>query len=145
MVSQDCARAYRANSVLTASPGQLVLMMYDGVLRALALAREGFARPPEDYRRIETINQQLIKAQAIINELQDTLNLEAGGEFAATLKRLYEYYNRRLTEANLRKQVEPVLEVERLIGELRGAWAEMLRNQDHGAVVRPGPGARHVA
>jgi len=111
MVPQDCARAYRANAVMTASPGQLVLMLYDGALRALAMARDGFSRPVDDYRRIELINQQLIKAQNIINELQDTLNLEAGGEFAATLQRLYDYYNRRLSEANLRKQVEPVIEV----------------------------------
>lgn len=144
MVAQDCARAYRANSVLTASPGQLVLMMYDGALRALAQVREAFARPPEDFRRIEVINQQLIKAQSIIHELQDTLNLEAGGEFAHTLQRLYDYYDRRLTEANLRKQVDPVFEVERLLGELRSAWAEMLRNQDSGtATLRTG--TRHVA
>ncbi|MFI5336189.1 MAG: flagellar export chaperone FliS [Opitutales bacterium] len=146
MVAQDCARAYRSNSVMTASPGQLVLMMYDGALKALGQAREAFNRPPDDFRRIEIINGHLIKAQHIIYELQDTLNLEAGGEFAATLQRLYDYYNRRLNEANLRKQVEPVLEVERLLGELRGAWAEMLRNQDSNLTpVRLGPGARHVA
>jgi len=129
MVAQDCARTYRANSVLTASPGQLVLMLYDGALRALAISREAFARPPEDFSRIATINQQLLKAQNIIGELQDTLNLQAGGEFARTMHRLYDYYNRRLIEANLRKQVEPVIEVERLLGEVRNAWADMLRNQ----------------
>ena len=146
MVAQDCARAYRTSSVLTASPGQLVLMMYDGALKALAQAREGFARPEEDFRRIEVIHSQLVKAQNILAELQGTLNLEAGGDFAATLQRLYEYYIRRLVEANLRKQVEPVVEVERLLGELRGAWAEMLRNQDPAQTPsRLSPGARHVA
>jgi len=131
MVAQDYARTYRSNSVLTASPGQLVLMLYDGALRALALAREAFARPSADLRRLEAINQQLIKAQQIINQLQGTLNLDAGdGKFAREMQRLYDYYSRRLMEANLRKRVEPVIEVERLLGEVRSAWAEMLRRHD---------------
>lgn len=146
MYQKDCARAYRSSTVLTASPGQLVLMMYDGALKALGQAREAFARPEDDIRRIEIINSQLIKAQNIIGELQDTLNLEAGGEFAATLRRLYDYYNRRLVEANLRKQAEPIIEVERLLGELRGAWAEMLRNQDASTTAPAlASGTRHVA
>jgi flagellar protein FliS len=130
MVVQDYARTYRANSVLTASPGQLVLMLYDGALKAMAIAREAFDRPPEDARRIEVINSQLLKAQNIIRELQGTLNHDAGGDFARTMERLYDYYLRRLTEANLRKQVEPVVEVERLLREVRDAWAEMLRKQE---------------
>ena len=130
MVAHDYARTYRANSVLTASPGQLVLMLFDGALKSMNVAREAFARPPEDVRRIEVINTQLIKAQNIIRELQGTLNHDAGGDFSRTMERLYDYYLRRLTDANLRKQVEPVIEVERLLREVRDAWAEMLRKQD---------------
>lgn len=132
MVAQDYARTYRSNSVLTASPGQLVLMLYDGALKRLAIARDAFSHGDEDLRRIETINSSLLKAQAIISELQGTLNHEAGGEFATTMHRLYDYFNRRLFEANLRKQVEPVIEVERLLGEVRNAWAEMLLKQEPG-------------
>lgn len=130
MLASGYARTYRTNAVLTASPGQLVLMLYDGALKALALAREAFTMPPEETRRIQLINEQLLKAQAILNELQSGLNLEAGGEFASTMHRLYDYHNRRLLEANLRKQVEPVVEVERLVRELRDAWAQMLTKQE---------------
>lgn len=133
MVAQDYARTYRANSVLTASPGQLVLMLYDGALRSLALAREGFSRPERDTRRIEVINAQLLKAQNIILELQSTLNHEAGGEFARTMDQLYDYYARRLWEANIHKKEEPVIEVERMLRELRDGWAEMLCKHDPGA------------
>lgn len=129
MLAQGYARTYRTNAVLTASPGQLVLMLYDGALRALALSREGFARSEEDASRIQVINQQLLKAQAILSELQAGLNFEAGGEMATTLNSLYDYYNRRLFEANMRKQEAPVIEVERLLGELRAGWAEMLSKQ----------------
>lgn len=127
MVAQDYARTYRANAVLTASPGQLVLMLYDGALRALHLAAEAFARPTEDTRRLEEINKQLLKAQAIISELQATLNFNAGdGKLAEEMGRLYEYYNHRLLQANLRKDPAPVAEVERLLREIRDSWAEML-------------------
>ena len=134
MLAQSYVRTYRANAVLTASPGQLVLMLYDGALKALALAREAFTQPAEDPRRIAVINQHLLKAQAILIELQDGLNLEAGGEFARTLHRLYDYHNRRLFEANLRKQVEPVIEVERLVRELREAWAQMLTQHEDATI-----------
>ncbi len=133
MVATGYARTYRANAILTASPGQLVLMLYDGALKAIALAREAFDNPG-DPKRIETINTQLLKAQAIISELQNGLNLEVGGEFARTMHRLYDYHNRRLLEANIRKQVEPVVEVERLVRELRDAWAQMLSQQDGGSI-----------
>lgn len=136
MVATGYARTYRANAVLTASPGQLVLMLYDGALKALGLAREGFAQPLEEPKRIELINTQLLKAQAIISELQSGLNLDVGGDFARTMHRLYDYHNRRLFEANLRKQVEPVIEVERLVRELRDAWAQMLAQQDTTGVER---------
>lgn len=129
MLAQGYARTYRANAILTASPGQLVLMLYDGALKALNQAKQAFADSPDNPRRIETINAQLQKAQAILAELQGGLNLEAGGEFARTMHRLYDYHNRRLLEANLRKQIEPVLEVERLVRELRDAWAQMLSQQ----------------
>src|SRR4051812_4407211 len=112
MVANGYARTYRVNAVLTASPGQLVLMLYDGALKALAIARDAFERPADDMRRIETINTQLLKAQAILHELQDGLDMKIGGEFATTMHRLYDYHCRRLFEANFRKQVEPVIEVE---------------------------------
>jgi flagellar protein FliS len=135
MLAQGYARTYRANAVLTASPGQLVLMLYDGALACLARAREALERPAHDARRIEVINQQLLKAQAILAELQSGLNHEAGGEIAVTLDRLYSYYTRRLFEANMKKQVEPVIEVERLLGDLRSGWAEMLAKQTSGPVI----------
>lgn len=142
MYAQDYARAYRANSILTASPGQLVLMLFDGALNALAIARTACDDPNGDPRRFEVINTQLVKAQKIIAELQGTLNLEAGGEFARTMYRLYDYYDRRLVEANMKKQSAPIAEVERLLGEVRTAWAEMLRDKDKAA---PAPALHQVA
>jgi flagellar secretion chaperone FliS len=131
MVAQHYARTYRANAVLTASPGQLVLMLFDGALKSLALARAALAAPEDDFRRYAVANEQLLKAQQIIGELQDSLNMDAGdGALAREMFRLYDYYNRRLFEANLRKQPEPVVEVEKLLTELRAVCAEMLAKSD---------------
>lgn len=124
------ARAYQAQAVLTASPGQLVLMLFDGALRFLGQAQEAFASAEPGPRRIERINQSLVRAQNILVELQSTLNLEAGGDYARNLDRLYDYYLRRLLEANLKKSVEPVNEVEGLLRQLRDGWSEMLRKEE---------------
>lgn len=134
MVAPGYARAYQAQAVLTASPGQLILMLYDGALRFLGHARDALQSTDENARRIETINTNLLKAQNIIAELQSCLNHEAGGDHAANLDRLYDYYLRRLLEANMRKKVEPVIEVEKLVRDLRDGWAEMLRTQDAGGM-----------
>jgi flagellar protein FliS len=127
---RDYARVYRENAILTASPGQLVLMLFDGAARSMALAHAAFDRPKSDIRRFEVINRELLKAQAIFVELRGTLNHDAGGEFAKTMERLYSYYIRRLKEANLRKQREPLAEVEQLFRVVRDAWAEMLKTHD---------------
>lgn len=129
MVAHDCARAYRSNAILTASPGQLVLMLYDGALNAMAAARAALDRPASDTGKYEAVNRQITKARKILSELQGRLSYDASPEFAGTMYRLYDYYNRRLLEANLRKQKEPISEVEDLLRQIRDAWAEMLVKQ----------------
>ena len=125
------ARAYQTQSILTASPGQLVLLMYDGALRFMAQARAGFALPEENPRRIETIHTALLRAQAILSELRANLDMEAGGDIATNLDRLYDYHIRRLFECNMRKDEAPLIEVEGLVRTLRDAWAEMLRSNEN--------------
>jgi flagellar protein FliS len=141
MVAKGYAQAYRAAAVLTASPGQLVLMLFDGALKSMAMARNAFSRPPSDFQRIEAIHRNLTKAQSILAELQGGLNMKEGGEFAETMHRLYNYHMRRLFEANIRKDEQPVIEVEGLVRELRDAWAEMLSKRD----ATMGAGSRVVA
>ena len=135
LAAQGYARAYQAQSVLTASPGQLILMLYDGALRNLGHARDALESPEETPRRIERINTHLLKAQDILTELKSCLNFEAG-DHATNLDRLYDYYLRRLFEANLKKTVKPVIEVEELLRHLRDGWAEMLRSQDGSGSVK---------
>lgn len=130
MAAYGYAQAYRDTAVLTASPGQLVLMLYDGALKSMGIAKAALERPKSDFRRIEVINSHLIKAHRILAELQGNLNMAEGGEVARNLHGLYGYHMRRLFEANMKKSAGPLIEVEGLVRELRDAWAEMLSKRE---------------
>lgn len=122
------ARIYQTQAVLTTNPGTLVLMLYDGVIRFLGQAIDAHSLPDETLR-IQRMHTGILKAQNILVELRANLDFNAGGDYARNLDRLYDYHLRRLLEANIRKSVEPLEEVSRLVGELRSGWAEMLMKQ----------------
>lgn len=130
-------KSYRQVTTLTASPGQLVLMLYEGALLALERSLPGFSYTDPAEANM-TIHNNLQRAQEIIRELNCSLNVEQGGEFAATLRRLYDYFDRRLRESNVMKQPAGVVEVIRHLNELRDAWATMLQNQNTQTEAVPG-------
>ena len=144
MVANGYARTYQTQAIMTASPGQLVLLLYDGALRFLSLAHVALEAGNNDLTRFEVTNRNLQRAQNIIAELKGTLNHDAGGAVAANLDRLYDYFNRRLIQANFKKELAPVVEVEGLLRELRDAWAEMLQRTG-GGVRAPTGEMRNVA
>lgn len=118
-------QSYRQVATKTATPGQLVLMLFDGALRFLDKALVGFdLDDPLDSNL--AINNNILKAQEILRELNMSLNMELGGEFAATMRRLYNYYDLQLSHSNLQKDPAGVQLVIRLLSVIRGAWAEML-------------------
>lgn len=119
------ARSYKSAAVTTAPPGQLVLMLFDGSLRFLAAARYGFDIDNVTQRN-EQIHNNLVRTQKILCELQCSLDLRAGGEFAKTMWALYDFMRDQLQRANLKKEREPIGVVEKIVGELRDAWAQML-------------------
>jgi flagellar protein FliS len=127
MFSQTKAwQSYRQVATQTASPGQLVLLLYNGIIRFLEQARIGFALDdPKEFN--ETINNNLQRAQAIINELNQSLNLAEGGDFAQRMRGLYDYFDRRLQESNMAKTDPGIIEVLKHVTVLRDAWAEMLQ------------------
>lgn len=128
--------SYRQIATQTAPPGQLILMLYDGAIRFLERALAGFScdDPAESNM---AVHNNLRRAQDIIRELNASLNMEQGGEFAATLRRLYDYFDRRLWESNLQKRREGVDEVVRHLTVLREAWATMLNGQGMPAENNP--------
>ena len=121
-------RSYRQIATLTAPPGQIVLMLYDGAIRFLERALPGFSMEDPCEANMQ-IHNNLRRAQDILRELNYALNMEQGGECAGTLRSLYEYFDRRLVESNVQKKPDGVREVIRHLSELRDAWATMLSNQ----------------
>ena len=118
-------QSYRQVATQTATPGQLVLMLFDGAIRFLDRALGGFElEDPADFNA--TVNNNIIRAQDIIRELDHSLNLEVGGEFAQTMRRLYRYFDEQLGQSNMRKEPDGIRLVIRLISTLRDAWAEMM-------------------
>ena len=123
---------YKTAAVMTASPGQLVVMMYDGVLKFVSIARAGCALPEGDPERLKMVQNGVGRSLAIIDELRSTLDKEKGGEYAENLERLYDYYSRRLLKAQVSFDDAPLAEVEKLVGTLRDGWAQMLVAQAQG-------------
>ena len=130
-------KSYRQIATLTAPPGQIVLMLYEGAIRSLERALPGFAMDDPAQANMQ-VHNNLQRAQDILRELNYSLNMEQGGECATTLRSLYEYFDRRLLESNRQKQPHGVKEVIVHLTELRDAWATMLSNlslQPNGSLV----------
>jgi flagellar secretion chaperone FliS len=114
---------YRQVATQTADPVELVVMLYRGAINFLGAAERAIHAG-----QAPAAHQGLMRSQAIVAELMGTLNLDAG-EVATDLRRLYDYMQQRLIEANLRKDQEPVAEVRGMLIDLLGAWEELARTQ----------------
>jgi len=112
-------QAYRESSVLTASPEQLVVMLYDGALRFLRQTEVAFGEGAWQHG-----GERMARAEAIIDELLATLNLGAG-ELAHRLQAIYVFCKTHLIEARLQRDSAKVRAVIRLLDDLRDAWAQI--------------------
>ena len=121
-LAYQAVSAYRQTEVQSRTPLELVVMLYDGALRFVGLAREAI-----DRRDIPARRDAISRTLAIISELQSTLDMEKGGVISERLDSLYEYINGRLLEASSRQDARPVDEVARLLTTLRDSWAEAAR------------------
>ena len=126
--SNLASKSYKTASISTVSPGKLILMLYDGALKFMYEAELGF-NETHFIRRNETVNNNLIKAQKIINELQSSLDLSVEGDLPKTLNDLYDFCFNRLEVANIQKNQAAIKDAYEVISDLRTAWAEMLQKQ----------------
>ncbi len=120
------AAQYETQRVMTASPMELVLMLYDNAIRHLSAALE--ASEIEDYpARMQAFNHSLLRAQDFVAELACSVDIERGGEMAENLNRLYEFMMRHLISANTEGRSEPVRDVMTMLKELREGWTEAMK------------------
>ena len=120
MAAYAAPQSYQANDILTAPPGRLVVLLYDGATRFLRQAAVALR-----HGKLERSNASLQRGEAIIAELLATLDYEKGGEIAASLRDLYLFCQRYLNEARLERDAEKIDTVVDLLGELREAWAQI--------------------
>ncbi|MDM5228410.1 flagellar export chaperone FliS [Cytobacillus sp. NJ13] len=113
-------QSYQQNSVNTASPGELTLMLYNGCLKFIHQAKKAIMD-----KNIEAKNTNIQKAQNIIQELMVTLNMDV--EVSQNMMSLYDYMNRRLMEANVKNETAILDEVEGLVTEFRDTWKEVIQ------------------
>ena len=108
---------YKDASVTTQSKGNLVVMLYDGAIKFMKMAIQEI----ED-NNAEAKGEYIKKAQDIIAELNAVLDMEAGGEIALNLRKLYLYMGRQLNEANTKQDTKRISEVITLMEELNQGW-----------------------
>jgi flagellar protein FliS len=123
-------QAYRSNSVMTATPEQLVVMLYDGAVRFLRQAEVAMGEQAWVHA-----GERLSRGEAIIDELLATLNMDAG-EISNRLEGIYVFCKRCLIEARLERAPAKIAHVIRLMSDLREAWAHVAAPS---AVAAPTP------
>ncbi len=125
------ADQYKQMQIKTASPGKLLLMLYQGAVKFMKLAKKNIKEG-----KIEASHKNIIKAQNIILELQSTLNKEQGGQIAVQLESLYDFIYRELIQANLNKNTKHLDNVIPLVEELFVTYKEIIINQNSGEEKR---------
>lgn len=119
-------QSYESQTILSASPMELILMLYDHGLRSLKKALQAFPEDNEDIDQMNCFHEQVLQAQNFITELACALDVERGGEMALQIERLYEFMLRHLVEANNQCRPEPVQDVADMLTDLRDGWAQAM-------------------
>jgi len=110
--------AYRKQAALTASPMELIIMLYDGLKKNIALGRRGIEN--HDVKKAHT---HFMKAQAIVTELMNSLDMNY--EISNELAQIYEFVLYTLENANIKKDAAELTPLLEIVESLRGAWQEV--------------------
>ena len=128
MVLPNAYAQYNNSKILTASPAELTLMLYDGAIKFCNIAEEAI-----EQKDVEKAHNNIIKAQNIIDYLRQTLDMKY--PVARDFENIYVYLGRRLVEANIKKDKEILEEVNTHLHSVRDTWKEVMRiNREKGTV-----------
>lgn len=119
---------YSNSKVLTASPAELTLMLYEGAIKFCNIAIMAMEK-----KEIEKAHNNIVKVQKIVDHLRMTLDMKY--PVAQDFDRVYEYLQRRLVEANVKKDKAIMEEVCGHLRSMRDTWKEVMRiNRTNGAI-----------
>ena len=131
---EDVAKHYKRKQVESATPGQLIVMLYDAAIENLTKAEMALEdTKPES---IEAYHNNLINAQDIITELMTSLDMDQGGDIAKNLYKLYDFMHYRLIDANMEKDAQAIAEVKELMAGLRTTWVKVAEEEPTAKVAR---------
>ena len=120
MVTSNAYDIYKQNSIFTASPEDLTLMLYNGLIKFIMLSQ----RAIED-KDIQKAHESIMRAQDILTEFKVTLDMQY--ELSQGLSLLYDYMLDRLFEANIKKDTGILAEVLHFAKDLRDTWAQAMK------------------
>jgi flagellar protein FliS len=120
MVMNKASDQYKENSIYTASPEELTLMLYNGLIKFIMQAQMAI-----DEKNIEKAHNCIIRAENIIVEFQATL--DKGYDVSNNLLLIYDYMNRRLMDASIKKDKEILNEVLGFAKDLRDTWTQAMK------------------
>ena len=120
MPVQNPYEQYQRNKVLTATPAEVTLMLYEGAIKFCNIAIMAI-----ENNEMEKAHNNIMKTQRIIEEFRNTLDRQY--EVAEDFDRIYVYVLRRLFEANVRKDKEILEEVNGHLRSLRDTWKEVMK------------------
>jgi flagellar protein FliS len=119
-MATNAAAAYGNSKILTATPAELTLMLYEGAIKFCNLALMAISK-----NELEKANLNIIKSERIITELRTTLDFKYA--VAKEFDLVYDYIYRRLLEANIKKDPEILEEALTYIREMRDTWKEVMK------------------
>jgi flagellar secretion chaperone FliS len=119
-MAANAAATYNNSKILTASPAELTLMLYEGAIKFCNLALMGLEKG-----ELDKVNTNIIKAEKIILEFRATLDFKY--PVAKDFDNVYDYIYRRLIDANIKKDKEILEEALGYIREMRDTWKEVMR------------------
>ena len=119
-MDQRAMNAYQKNAIMTATPAELTLMLYDGAIKFCNIALDAM-----DKKDIQKAHENIKKAEAIITELRASLDRKY--PVWEDFERVYEYIYKQLVAANLAKEKAPLEEALKRIREMRDTWKEVMR------------------
>lgn len=117
---------YNNSKILTASPAELTLMLYDGSIRFCNVAIDAVER-----KDVANAHKNIVKVENIIDYLRKTLDMKYS--VAQDFERMYVYLEKRLVEANTKKDKEILEEINNHLHAIRDTWKEVMRiNREKG-------------
>ena len=115
--------AYRETKIKTASPGHLIIMLYEEAVRQIDTAASLMEMKE---KKLDQVNNAILRAQDMITELMVALDFDKGQEIARNLFNLYIYFNQELMTANIQKDPKPLRAVQKMVSELCDAWKQVV-------------------